>query len=114
MNDLTDQFLRLEQSLMYYRKSDVEKLLSHDFKEFGSSGGEMDKACQLKGATNAGLEEIPFFITHFEATQLAENIVMTTYQTENKKTCVKANRSSIWRKEQDYWRLFFHQGTPTK
>lgn len=113
MYDLNNHFLELEQQLLFYRKLDFENLLSNEFIEFGSSGGKMDKAYQLKMITNKGLDEIPFLILEFEAKQLAENIVMTTFQTEHKQNGNKSNRSSIWRKENHQWRLYFHQGTPT-
>lgn len=114
MDELNKHFLELEQQLMLYRKKDFQQLLSNDYIEFGSSGGKMDKAFQLQQVTDSGLDEVLFSITEFEAKQLAENIVMVTYQTKHKQNGYKSNRSSIWRKQNDLWQLFFHQGTPTK
>ena len=48
---LREQILKLEQTLMYYRKKDFEDLLAADFCEFGSSGSIYDKEIQLSSVT---------------------------------------------------------------
>src|SRR5690606_33514980 len=52
MTALNNQFLLLEQQLMYYKKEDFINLLSEDFLEYGSSGGIMDKPFLLNEVTD--------------------------------------------------------------
>ncbi len=43
------------------------------------------------------------------AKRLAENIILVLYKME--KDNIISNRSSIWQKEEDGWKMIFHQGT---
>ncbi len=45
---LREEILKLEQTLMYYRRKDFEDLLAEDFCEFGSSGKIFDKEIELR------------------------------------------------------------------
>jgi len=110
---LREEILKLEQTLMYYRKKDFEDLLAEDFCEFGSSGRIFDKEIELKSLTEHGYDEIQFNISDFEVIELTDCLVQARYKTENKQSGKKSLRSSLWRFENNKWRLFFHQGTPT-
>ena len=110
---LREKILKLEQTLMYYRKKDFEDLLAEDFGEFGSSGKIYDKEIQLSPVTEHGCDEIQFNIVGFEVIELTDCLVQTRYKTEHKQTGKKSLRSSLWRLENNQWRLFFHQGTLT-
>ena len=114
MTALNNQFLLLEQQLMYYKKEDFISLLSEDFLEYGSSGGIMDKPFLLKEITNAGIEESLFTVADFQAIAIADRIVQTRFVTTNRTNGNSQNRSSLWRNENGSWRMFFHQGTPIK
>lgn len=114
MTALNNQFLLLEQQLMYYKKQDFINLLSEDFLEYGSSGGIMDKSFLLKEVTDEGIEECLFTVSGFQAISLADHIVQTRFITTNRTRGNSQNRSSLWRNENGTWRMFFHQGTPAK
>ena len=110
---LREEILKLEQTLMYYRKKDFENLLAEDFCEFGSSGRIYDKEIELSSITEHGCDEIQFNIADFEVIELTNGLVQARYKTEHKQTDKKSLRSSLWRLENNQWRLFFHQGTVT-
>ena len=111
--NLREQILTLEKTLMYYRKKDFEDLLSEDFCEFGSSGRIFDKEIELEHLTEHSYDEIQFNISDFEVIELTDCLIQARYKTENKQSGKKSLRSSLWRFENNKWRLFFHQGTPT-
>ena len=110
---IREQILNFEQTLMYYRKKDFEDLLAEDFCEFGSSGKIYNKEIQLRALTEHGCDEIHFNIVDFEVIELTDCLVQARYKTEHKQTGKKSLRSSLWRLENNQWRLFFHQGTLT-
>ncbi|MGE7981298.1 DUF4440 domain-containing protein [Solibacillus sp. NPDC093137] len=114
MTELNNQFLLLEQQLMYYKKEDFISLLSEDFIEYGSSGGIMEKPFLLNELTDQGIEECLFTVTNFQAIPIAEQLVQTRFVTTNRTNGNSQNRSSLWRNENGTWRMFFHQGTPIK
>lgn len=43
--------------------------------------------------------------------QLAPDLVHLTFDTEED-SGRRVHRSSLWRRTEDGWRLYFHQGTP--
>lgn len=114
MTALNDQFLLLEQQLMFYKKEDFITLLSEDFLEYGSSGGIMDKSFLVNEVADQGIEECLFSIGNFQAISIADQIVQTRFVTTNRTNGNSQNRSSLWRNEKGAWRMFFHQGTPIK
>jgi hypothetical protein len=111
MNDMTETFYELEQTLMHYRKKDFEQLLAEDFQEFGTSGMRYNKETQLSFINETGISEIPFKIMDFQVHLLAPNLAHVTYQTESIEHGTKSLRSSIWRFENACWQMYFHQGT---
>lgn len=48
--------------------------------------------------------------SRMQGVQLAPDLVHLTFDTENNGRCV--HRSSLWRRTEDGWLLYFHQGTP--
>jgi hypothetical protein len=51
----------------------------------------------------------------FEVYSIDEHTILTTYVSEVQYNELEiGNRSSIWVKRGDVWKLRFHQGTPTK
>ena len=108
---IREQFLNLEQTLMCYRKKDFEDLLAQDFFEFSSSGRIYNKETQLSYVTEHGCDEIQFNIADFEVIELTDCLVQAKYKKEHKQTGKKSLRSSLWRVNNNQWRLFFHQGT---
>ncbi len=84
------------------------EVLDDEFFEFGSSGGVI-KRSDFK--SERPLSPDPMEITFFKMHELGPHAVLTTYQLHNQKTGRVTNRSSVWKKRQNGWKLFFHQGT---
>ena len=93
-------------------REDVNQLgdiLADDFFEIGSSGYMYTREdCLTDGVV---LSEMTMY--NFELHALSNEVVLTTYfivdATRNRNTY----RSSIWKKVNGRWRLYFHQGTIT-
>ncbi|MDR4889683.1 DUF4440 domain-containing protein [Fredinandcohnia sp. QZ13] len=93
------------------RKSRVEldKLLADDFFEIGSSGYMLDKKECLE--SGVGLTEMS--LHNYEIFPLASDVVLTTYFIVDKTRNRNTLRSSIWKRIDGSWQLYFHQGTIT-
>ncbi|MFJ8358260.1 DUF4440 domain-containing protein [Streptomyces sp. NPDC093984] len=89
---------------------EVGALLHPDFHEFGVSGRHWDRASiieMLASRTDAGAR--PSVTSPIRGVQLAPDLVHLTFDTENDGR--HAHRSSLWRRTEDGWQLYFHQGT---
>jgi len=120
MNQLTQQFYFLETSLLQPEiRSSREKLdvlLAEDFIEFGSSGSVYHKSDTLQNLTTT-TDIVVYELSDFEAKELSENFVLTIFKTKrtiNDTDVVISLRSSIWKRTDSVWQMFFHQGTPVK
>lgn len=92
--------------------SELDKLLSDDFIEFGSSGKIYDKKIVIERL----LVENPIDIdaTDFVATQLSMDVIQLRFKTQSRRkggTVSSSLRSSIWKKVDSSWQMIFHQGT---
>lgn len=112
MDKLTEEFYELECShLKPEVRVSTEKLgeiLDDEFYEFGSSGGLIKRSYYNE---DHPLNPDPMEIKSFTAHELGPAAVLTTYQIYNQKTGRLTNRSSVWKKRESGWKLFFHQGT---
>jgi hypothetical protein len=88
-------------------------LLADDFLEFGSSGRTWGKQQVLDALPRQ--RGVRFSIRDFQVRSLAPGVALATYRAAllNNGTAYSL-RSSIWRLEDDQWRMTFHQGTPTE
>lgn len=89
----------------------VGALLHPDFHEFGVSGRHWDRAsiiAALASTTEPGAR--PVITSRMTGVQLAPDLVQLTFDTENNGR--RAHRSSLWRRTEDGWLLYFHQATP--
>ncbi|MEV0111358.1 DUF4440 domain-containing protein [Nocardia sp. NPDC050799] len=90
----------------------MSELLDPDFREIGASGRwwiRSDIIAALVDESRPSDRRIA--VSDMQATLLAADIVQLTYTSEN---CgQRAHRSSVWRRSELGWRLYFHQGTPT-
>lgn len=84
------------------------EVLDDEFYEFGSSGGVIVRS-EYDG--DHPLDPDHMELSHFRFHQLGDEAVLTTYRIENKTTGRNTNRSSVWKKRANGWKLFFHQGT---
>lgn len=88
----------------------LAEVLDDEFYEFGSSGGVILRS-EYDGDHPLNPDHME--LSEFKMHQLGEEAVLTTYRIENKTTGKNTNRSSVWKKRKDGWKLFFHQGTVT-
>ncbi|TWT04412.1 DUF4440 domain-containing protein [Planococcus sp. CPCC 101016] len=112
MDKLTEEMYELECSHLHPEvRVSAEKLgdvLDDEFFEFGSSGGVIKRSHYSEDDT---LSPDPMEIKFFSLHELGPAARLTTYQLINQKTGRVTNRSSVWKKRQNGWKLFFHQGT---
>ena len=91
--------------------TEVEALLHPDFSEFGASGrrwGRTEIVAALT-AEQPGGEEPLITVTEMTGTRLADDVIHLTYVSQRSDR--RAQRSSIWLRTSDGWRVYFHQGT---
>jgi hypothetical protein len=86
------------------------ELLDPEFTEIGASGRLWERA-SIIAALSQGSDPLPALISvsDMEGRLLAPEIVHLTYVSDNNGR--RARRSSIWRRSEQGWRLYFHQGT---
>jgi hypothetical protein len=92
-------------------RTNLESRLSQEFIEYGKSGYIYDR----KNSINALLEiskDRDIEIMQFEITELCENVLLAHYISHHKDNNSYALRTSIWKIEDNTWKLYFHQGTP--
>jgi hypothetical protein len=83
----------------------LDRLISDQFVEFGSSGRVYSKSDVI--ALLLAAPSVTTSVTDFRVLALTADVVLATYRTE------RSVRSSLWRREGQAWRIVFHQGTPT-
>ena len=108
---IVENELKLLDKNIRNNKVELEKLLSKNFIEYGSSGSiyTFDETINsLPNETN----EIKYRMIKIETKRLSENIVLVLYTIEIDN--IVSNRSSIWQKENKEWKIIFHQGTKIK
>jgi hypothetical protein len=114
MNALKDQIYILETQLLHAdvrnSRSALDNLLSENFLEFAGSGKIFDKKKILDSLPGA---PTPKFIMHdFAIHELSPVLILATYKMEKQDGESEFSlRSSIWQKEQNAWKMLFHQGT---
>jgi hypothetical protein len=115
MTDYTD-LEKLEESLWIadtrFDYEYMDNLMADDFFEFGRSGRIYSKAESLSAKRQEIRSKIP--LKNFKVHEINENVVLVTYVSEVDYGEIEiGNRSSLWLKTKDGWKLKFHQGTPT-
>jgi hypothetical protein len=91
--------------------AEFEALLHPEFFEFGASGRRWSRReviAELPPAEAAGAEP-PVAASDVTGVRLAEDVVLVTYVSERGER--RARRSSVWRKTDTGWCIYFHQGT---
>lgn len=95
-------------------RTQLMRLLSPDFFEFGASGTQWTLQDILhRLPTENGKTEIE--ARDFRALPLSEDVILVTYI--SKRICADGSafeflRSSIWKNNAGSWQMVFHQGTP--
>jgi len=112
---MENKILELEMKLLDKNvrasSEDLEKLLSKEFVEIGASG----RIYHYEDVLNLHeSEEIDYEINNFRIQNIAEDSILALYTieiTDELNIKHKSNRSSIWIKRSNQWRIIFHQGT---
>jgi hypothetical protein len=111
--ELKDLEVSLWQSKTRFDRTYMEHVLAPDFFEFGRSGRRWtrDECLEVTGKVEINVKlPLEAFNTHL----IDDMTVLVTYITEARyDTVERSNRSSLWSKTGEGWRLRFHQGTPT-
>lgn len=118
MTDHLNRHLRdLEEQLLNpstrSSRSELQKLLSPEFREIGRSGQIYSYQQTIDALLNQTASE-NVIASHFEILQLSETLALVTYRTQRAEAIDQRHtlRSSLWRLEDEDWRMVFHQGTP--
>lgn len=89
----------------------IKQLVHENFIEFGASG----KTYYLDDLLNiASDESFSFQMFEFKVSLLSPYCALVLYSIEIstlKGDMIKSNRSSIWKYENNSWKIIFHQGT---
>ncbi|MFG1667149.1 DUF4440 domain-containing protein [Streptomyces sp. Y7] len=86
-------------------------LLHPEFHEFGSSGRRWDRASTLARLPMDPDPADRYVVTSgIEGVRLAPDLVHLTFDTVYDGS--HAHRSSLWRRTDAGWQMYFHQGTP--
>jgi len=89
-------------------KEKLGEILDDGFFEFGSSG-KVWKRSDYNADHSLSPDRME--ISGFKMEELGPEAVLTTYRIFNKTTGTSSLRSSVWKKRETGWKLFFHQGT---
>ncbi|WP_374722967.1 nuclear transport factor 2 family protein [Peribacillus tepidiphilus] len=113
-SSLKEHLYQLEEKLLKPNirtsTAELEKLLSDDFFEFGSSGNVWYKKDCI-GEDGISVREMTLY--DFDIHPLSDDVVLTTYRVKDETRMQHTLRSSIWKFRDGRWQLFFHQGTQT-
>lgn len=86
-------------------------LLHPEFTEFGASGTRWDRASIVRVLTaSKDPGAAPLTTSGMRGVQLADDLVHLTFDTAGGGR--RAHRSSLWRRTDNGWQLWFHQATP--
>ena len=114
-NDI-EKLYELEESLWKsetrFNEEYMRTIMAKDFFEFGRSG----KIYSIDESLTASYQEIgaKLPLKDFAIHEIDEKVVLITYISEVQYGEIEiGNRSSLWLKNEDGWKLKFHQGTPT-
>jgi len=114
-HSLFEELKCLEESLWIsstrFDQAYMENVFALDFFEFGRSGRRYSREQCLKATPGEIKSKIP--LEQFSIHEIDSNNVLVTYVSEVRNDIVeRANRSSLWSRTSNGWRLRFHQGTP--
>lgn len=119
MENIKELIYKLETDLLKPEiRASIEKLnelIADDFIEYGSSGLIYNKENILERLPQGNSPA--YFLYDFEVFVLSEDIVQTRFKTDRTNldnTKTTSLRTSLWKKDNGNWQIFFHQGTPIK
>jgi hypothetical protein len=113
----------LEEKLLLQKirssREELEKLISPDFFEYGSSGKIYNYLGTIAYLLTNSVDTFNYTFVNFKTRRLSDDIILALYILEIEKShkIHITNRSSLWRREDDLeeedsvWQIIFHQGT---
>ncbi|TMW70737.1 GNAT family N-acetyltransferase [Alteribacter natronophilus] len=110
-DELEQLELKLQSPEVRTDAGEIERLLHDDFFEFGSSGVAFTKADCLDPA---GIGVRDFRMSDLECRQLSPDTALVTYRVYDATRDHRTLRSSVWKKADGRWQMYFHQGTIVK
>ena len=119
-HDTSEELKALEESLWRadtrFDDDLMDQLFASDFFEFGRSGRVYSREEMFFGQSDMAEIDAILPLRNFRARYLSKDIAQVTYLSEVRYggQTELGNRSSIWSRDADGWKLRFHQGTPTK
>lgn len=114
--DIVEELRRLEESLWReetrFDRAYMERLLAPGYFEFGRSGRVWTREETVGLRRRMIRARLP--LPRFAVQLISPMVALVTYRSEGLADDVEVgNRSSLWTKTDDGWKLVFHQGTPT-
>lgn len=115
--EITEELRQLEHNLWVaetrFDHLLMENIFATDFFEFGRSGGRYTRAECLAVEPKQRID-VMLPLPDFEVRPLDSNNFLVTYVSVHLSPVEgKANRTSLWTRTSEGWKLRFHQGTPT-
>ncbi|WP_280772028.1 DUF4440 domain-containing protein [Salipaludibacillus daqingensis] len=113
--DVKNHLLQLEKTLLEpevrSNPQEIKKLLAKDFFEFGSSGRiwRLDDQIGDGGLNKQNHRKLSLY--DLDVNLLANDVAFVTYKVNDETRKQHTLRSSIWKKIEGEWRMYFHQGT---
>ncbi len=109
-----EELQQLEESLWKretrFDQEYIQNILSDDFFEFGRSGKRYTRAETLSQASQEIHAQFP--LKEFQVHEISSTVFLVTYISEVQYENLEiGNRSSLWEKTPEGWKLRFHQGT---
>lgn len=90
-------------------RENIEKLISKDFMEYGKSGQIYTQQEVIEFLLSCKERDVK--IKKFRLEYLNENVLLAHYISTDNINGTQALRTSIWKSENNLWRMYFHQGT---
>jgi len=103
--------LKLLEKNIRNNKDELEKLISRDFIEHCSSGAVMTFDQMINALADENTDS-NYKIIKMDIKSLSEKIILVLYTIEMGNGI--SNRCSIWKNEENNWKIIFHQGTKVK
>ena len=96
-----------------FNEAYMRSILAEDFFEYGRSGKIYNIDVSLSAPDQEINAKLP--LKDFSIHEIDEKVVLITYISEVQYDEMEiGNRSSLWLKTDNGWKLKFHQGTPTQ
>jgi hypothetical protein len=103
--------LRLLEPAVRGSAAEVEALLHPEFFEFGASGRHWDRASMVAALLSGEItDDAAPDVTELAGVRLADDLIQVTY-VSRRAGSTAVRRSSLWRRLDGQWQVYFHQGT---